>query len=161
MQSLRANYLQLLHQMNMSLKYIKNRSPPGDIPGQPRVTSFAEQEAQAASQTQSQAHNPNASQTNANDGTQPPLPPPMPTQEEYQKDIRELSKDLVLKEQQIEVLIASLPGLNSSETEQVERMKALERELESLEGERLKAVNEKESLLRKVEEKIGSIGCVR
>lgn len=149
----------MLHQMDMSLKYIKNRAPPGDIPGQPRVTSFAEQEAQAATQAQSQSTS--GPQANSNNGTQPPPPPAMPTQEQYQKDIRELSKDMVLKEQQIEVLIASLPGLNSSETEQIERMKALERELESLEGERLDAVKEKERLLRKVEEKIGGVGSVR
>jgi mediator of RNA polymerase II transcription subunit 21 len=108
--------------MNASLKYIKNRAPPGIIPGQPHLSSFAEIEAQAATQTPTQSEA----------ATQ--VPPP-PTQEEYQNDIRELSRDMLLKEQQIEVLIASLPGLNTSENEQVERMKELEKELEGLEGE--------------------------
>jgi mediator of RNA polymerase II transcription subunit 21 len=68
---------------------------------------------------------------------------------------------MLLKEQQIEVLIASLPGLNTSEKEQVERMKELERELEGLEGERVQAVKEREGLLKRVEEKIGSVGSMR
>ncbi|KAJ4353544.1 RNA polymerase II mediator complex subunit [Didymosphaeria variabile] len=74
------------------------------------------------------------------------------------KDIAELSRDMVLKEQQIEVLIASLPGLDKSEAEQVARMKELEKELEGLEGERLRAVEEKEALVKKVEGKILKAG---
>ena len=144
------NSPQLLNQMNASLKYIKNRAPPGIIPGQPHLSSFAEIEAQAATQ--------NPSQPAAQADTQPPPPP---TQEEYQNDIRELSRDMILKEQQIEVLVASLPGLNTSENEQMERMKELERELEGLEGERIEAVREREDLLKRVEEKIGSVGGMR
>lgn len=68
---------------------------------------------------------------------------------------------MILKEQQIEVLVASLPGLNTSENEQMERMKELERELEGLEGERIEAVREREDLLKRVEEKIGSVGGMR
>lgn len=94
----------------------------------------------------------------ANPSAAPPAPPPLPTSEEFKKDIAELSRDMVLKEQQIEVLVASLPGLDKSEKEQVERMKELERELESLEGERLAAVEEKERLVRRVEGKIGTAG---
>ncbi|KAF2639726.1 hypothetical protein P280DRAFT_470343 [Massarina eburnea CBS 473.64] len=137
----------LLNQMQSQLSYIKTRAPPAIIPGQPQLSTFLEQEAQTAAAAS--AH----SQTQA--------PPPPPTQEEYQHDIRELSKDLVLKEQQIEVLIASLPGLHTSEKEQVERMKELEKELEDLEGDRIAAVEEKRGLVKIVEERIGSVRTVR
>lgn len=94
----------------------------------------------------------------ANPSAAPPAPPPLPTAEEFQKDIAELSRDMVLKEQQIEVLIASLPGLDKSEAEQVARMKELEKELEGLEGERMRAVEEKEALVKKVDGKIVKAG---
>ena len=66
-----------------------------------------------------------------------------------------------MKEQQIERLIAHLPGLNWSEKEQVERMKELERQLEDLEGERIKAVKDKDTLMKIVEDKIAGVGRVR
>lgn len=141
---------QLLNQMQSSLAYIHYRTPPAPIAKQPLLSSFADHEAQAAQQAA-------ASQPN-NGAAAPAMPPPLPTQEEFQKDIRELSRDLLLKEQQIEILIGSLPGLHSSEAEQVERMRELERELEDLEGERLKAVKEKEDLVKLVEERIQSLG---
>ncbi|KAL1607969.1 RNA polymerase II mediator complex subunit [Paraconiothyrium brasiliense] len=134
----------LLNQMQSSFAYIRNRAPPAPIPGQPMLSSMQEFEAQNIA-----AANPSAA---------PPAPPPLPTAEEFQKDIAELSRDMVLKEQQIEVLIASLPGLDKSEAEQVARMKELEKELEGLEGERMRAVEEKEALVKKVEGKIVKAG---
>ncbi|CAI6235714.1 unnamed protein product [Periconia digitata] len=142
----------LLNQMQSSLAYIHHRTPPAHIPSQPLLSSFAEHEAQAAAQ-QAASH-PN----NPNNSAQPPAPAPLPTPDEFRKDIRELSRDLLLKEQQIEILIGSLPGLHSSEAEQLERMRELERELEDLEGERIKAVKEKESLVKVVEDRIMSLG---
>lgn len=146
---------QLLHQMQASLTYIKSRAPPAPIPGQPLLSTFAEHEAQSAAQAASQSQ---STQTQTQPSQQPSQPPPPPSQEEFHRDLRELSRDLLLKEQQIEVLVASLPGLNASEKEQVERMKELERELEEIEGERVEAVREKERLVRRVEEKIMSVG---
>ncbi|KAF2451059.1 hypothetical protein P171DRAFT_348324 [Karstenula rhodostoma CBS 690.94] len=130
----------LLNQMQASFAYIRNRAPPAPIPGQPTLTSMQEFEASNMA-----AANPSA-------------PPPLPSQDEFLKDIAELSRDMVLKEQQLEVLVASLPGLDKSEAEQVARMKELERELEGLEGERRRALEEKEALLRKVEGKIAKAG---
>ncbi|KAF1949513.1 CSE2-domain-containing protein [Byssothecium circinans] len=143
----------LLNQMQSSLAYIRVRAPPAAIPNQPLLSTFAEHEAQSAA---AQA----ASQPNSNPSQAAPPPPP-PSPEEFQKDVRELSRDLYLKEQQIEVLIASLPGLDTSEKEQVERMRELERELEGLEGERVRAVREKEGLVTLVEERIRSARSVR
>lgn len=136
--------------MQSSFAYIRLRAPPANIPGQPLLSTFAELEAQNAAQNTQSTQNP----------SQPESVAP-PSQEEFVKDIQELSKDMVLKEQQIEVLIASLPGLNTSEKEQVQRMKDLQSELEEIEGERLEAVKEKEALLKKVEDRILRAGAAR
>ena len=64
---------------------------------------------------------------------------------------------MLLKEQQIEILVGSLPGLHSTEAEQLERMRELERELEELDGERIKVAKEKKELARWVEGRIMSL----
>lgn len=130
--------------MQASFAYIRNRAPPTPIPGQPTLSSMQEFEA--------------SNMAAANPSAAPPAPPPVPSREEFLKDISELSRDMVLKEQQLEVLVASLPGLDKSEAEQVARMKELEKELEALEGESVRAAEEKEALLRKVEGKILKAG---
>lgn len=62
-----------------------------------------------------------------------------------------------MKEQQLELLINRLPGIGSSEKEQVDRMRELEKQLEDVEGDRRQAVKEKEALVGKVEEKIMAV----
>ena len=62
-----------------------------------------------------------------------------------------------MREQQIELLNSSLPGLGSSTEEQQDRIKQLEEELKAEEEKRAKAVGEKDVLLRKLEEVIRSI----
>ena len=138
--------------MQSQLLQIRTRAPPSVPEGQQKLSSFAEKEAADKSE--------NATQN----ATQPAPPsdaaPALPTKEQFEGDLKEMAKDLVVKSQQIELLIANLPGVNSSEAEQVQRMKELERELEDLEGERLRAVEQKEQLLKKVEEKIMGVGRV-
>ena len=140
--------------MQSQLFQIRTRAPPSVPEGQQKLSSFAEKEAADKSEnaTQSQPTQ-TPGQTQASDA-----PPAQPTGEEFNEDLKEMAKDLVVKSQQIEMLIANLPGVNSSEEEQVKRMKELERELEDLEGERIQAVKEKEALLKKVEEKIMGVG---
>ena len=138
--------------MQSQLLQIRTRAPPSVPEGQQKLSSFAEKEAADKSE--------NATQN----ATQPAPPsdaaPALPTKEQFEGDLKEMAKDLVVKSQQIELLIANLPGVNSSEAEQVQRMKELERELEDLEGERLRAVEQKEQLLKRVEEKIMGMGRV-
>ncbi len=70
---------------------------------------------------------------------------------------RELAQDLILKEQQIEGLISTLPGLKNSEKEQEELIRQLEEELKVAEEERKAAVKEKEVVLARLESVIRSV----
>ena len=77
----------------------------------------------------------------------------------FQANLRELARDLVIKEQQIEYLIKVLPGIGNSAKEQNERIKQLEQELSDVEEERRQAAVERDQLLAVVEEL--AMGCRR
>ncbi|KAF2479553.1 mediator complex, subunit Med21 [Neohortaea acidophila] len=125
----------LLTQMYASLSYIQNRHPYGDIPGQP-----------------SQAPDPAAASTPAatngevgrSEAPETPLPE---APDRFQATMHELARDLVLKEQQIEILINSLPGIGAGEADQNQRIRELEAELTVVEKERAKAEKERERLV--------------
>ncbi|RMZ71871.1 hypothetical protein GMOD_00009219 [Pyrenophora seminiperda CCB06] len=139
----------LLNQMSAALRQIRENAPPSVPPGQQRLDTFAELEARTAAE-------------NTQQGSQPAIaPPPKPSPEEFHASLKEMAQDITLKEQQIEKLIAHLPGLNWSEKEQVERMRELERQLEELEDDRVKAVCEKDALMKMVEDRITNVGRVR
>ncbi len=70
---------------------------------------------------------------------------------------RELAQDLILKEQQIEFLISSLPGLENSESDQEQMILQIEEELKLAEEERKQALKEKEAVLAKLENVIRSV----
>ena len=65
-----------------------------------------------------------------------------------------------MKEAQIEVLIASLPGIEHGEKEQVERLERLEAELKEAEREREVWVGEREKWVRKLEGVIEGVKAV-
>ncbi|KAK1755759.1 putative mediator of rna polymerase [Echria macrotheca] len=75
------------------------------------------------------------------------LPP-----EVFQAGMLELARDLILKEQQIELLISSLPGLENNEQDQLKMMRDLEEELKVAEAQRLEAIKEKEEVLAKLDQ---------
>ena len=81
-----------------------------------------------------------------------PLPPA-----EFKDNQRELAQDLVVKEQQIEVLISSLPGLDSSEHDQERYIKELEEELKAAEALRQEAAKEKDEMLAKLDRVIQNV----
>lgn len=69
----------------------------------------------------------------------------------------ELARDIVTKEQQIEYLISTLPGLDNSEREQLQMIRDLEEEIAVAEAQRLEAVKEKEEVLGKLDALIRTI----
>ncbi|SCU99966.1 LAME_0G06678g1_1 [Lachancea meyersii CBS 8951] len=71
--------------------------------------------------------------------------------EEFENTIDELSTDLILKTRQITKLIDSLPGVDVSAGEQMNRIEALQHQLVKMEDKKIEAIKQKEELLRKVE----------
>ena len=69
------------------------------------------------------------------------------SREEFTASLRELAQGLVLKEQQIEYLIQSLPGIGSSEQDQERRIRELQEELRVVEKERREKEVVRESLV--------------
>lgn len=67
----------------------------------------------------------------------------------------------MLKQQQIEVVINSLPGIETSEVEQVARITELDGEVRAMERERKAVVAMKEELLGRVEGVIGRVSVGR
>ncbi|KAI4162494.1 MAG: hypothetical protein LQ342_003909 [Letrouitia transgressa] len=89
---------------------------------------------------------------------QPPYPASdtAPTQRvdspaDFKAAQKELAQDLVTKTKQIEYLIRVLPGLESSEQQQEERIGRLEMELREAEAERNRAVKEKEAWMKELD----------
>src|ERR1700761_4858734 len=123
----------LLTQMYASLSYIQIRHPYGDIPGQPSQEPVPIAP-QSAPTTPAVAALPNGGtskqkqQPEAEKSGEPKAPstPPPEDPQVFDTALRELARDLVLKEQQIEYLINSLPGIGNSEADQEQRMRELE-----------------------------------
>ncbi|KAI1180750.1 mediator of RNA polymerase II transcription subunit 21 [Nemania sp. FL0916] len=69
----------------------------------------------------------------------------------------ELAQDLITKEQQIELLISILPGLDNSEQDQERNIRELEEELKVAEMQRQEAIKEREETLAKLDTVIRSI----
>ncbi|KAI5288656.1 RNA polymerase II mediator complex subunit [Ascosphaera aggregata] len=75
----------------------------------------------------------------------------------FQRRMRELARDLILKEQQFEYLVGMLPGAERSEDEQVRRIKELGEELRGVEWERTRKREELRVLREKVEGLLGAV----
>ncbi|PGH18349.1 hypothetical protein AJ80_04527 [Polytolypa hystricis UAMH7299] len=71
---------------------------------------------------------------------------------------RELARDLIIKEQQIEYLISVLPGIDSSEAEQEARIKALADELRVVEAQRRLKRKELRRLGERLDDVLGAVG---
>lgn len=88
------------------------------------------------------------------DPNQPPLPD-SPQLFLYRQ--KELARDLIIKEQQIEYLIGRLPGIGSSEAEQEAQIRELESELRQVEFAREKKARELKKLWKRLELVLGTI----
>jgi mediator of RNA polymerase II transcription subunit 21 len=69
----------------------------------------------------------------------------------------ELSRDLIVKEQQIEVLISTLPGLDNSEEDQERNIRELEDDLKAAEAQRQEALKERDQILGDLDTVIRSV----
>lgn len=153
--------------MFSSLSYVNERHAPAIIPGQPKLAvqppggAQDAESTQANTQTNTQSSIPSQQQQQQQQETDGPPPrenSPVPDPVDVFDDaLHELSRDLVMKEQQIEYLISVLPGIGQSEQAQKERMRELEVQLREVEEERTVAAQEKEELLRRVETAIGAV----
>lgn len=70
---------------------------------------------------------------------------------------RELARDLIIKEQQIEYLISVLPGIGASEAEQETRIRELETQLREVENERMAKARELKKLRRRLDSVLGAV----
>ncbi|KAK8931954.1 Mediator of RNA polymerase II transcription subunit 21 [Metarhizium anisopliae] len=81
---------------------------------------------------------------------------PLPA-DEFAAGLKELSRDLIIKEQQIEVLISNLPGLDNSERDQERNIKDLEEDLKAAEAQRQDALKERDQILAELDSVIRSV----
>lgn len=140
---------QLATQMYASLNYIQTRHSYAQIEGQPDQnphpsTATIQNGASQPTTNNTQSTSGGAGDDQPSDDSSGPIPDPP---EVFQDALKELAHDLVLKQQQIEVLINHLPGIGTSERDQNQRIRALEKELREVEEERQRAVEEKARLL--------------
>ncbi|KAI9830946.1 MAG: hypothetical protein M1819_005329 [Sarea resinae] len=130
---------QLATQFYASIRYI-NTYPPSPSNSNSNTSHPPPNPAPTTSPSNNISPN-NNNNNNTATTTTPPPPPTLPSA------LRELSRDLILKEQQIEYLISVLPGIGSSQLEQEARLRVLEREVREAEEERRKAVAERDRLV--------------
>ncbi|MCJ1395065.1 RNA polymerase II mediator complex subunit [Xylographa bjoerkii] len=137
---------QLSTQFYASLRYITTHHPS---PSQPRPSSPSTAPApDPNTQNSSTGNNSAHDEIPGSPGQRPDTP------DTFAAATRELARDLVLKQKQIEALIGALPGIETSEEEQNRRLRGLEGGLRRMAEEREEVVREKERLVRMVEDVI-------
>ncbi|MCJ1402421.1 RNA polymerase II mediator complex subunit [Xylographa trunciseda] len=135
--------IQLSTQFYASLRYITTHHPSPSLP-RPSSPSNTQPPDAPATTTNSSTHD----EVPGSPGQRPDTP------DTFAAATRELARDLVLKQKQIEALIGALPGIEKSEEEQKGRIRGLEAELRRMARERVEVVREKEMLVRRVEDVI-------
>ncbi|KAI9846600.1 MAG: RNA polymerase II mediator complex subunit [Sclerophora amabilis] len=152
----------LATQFYASIRYVTTHHPHSalPLPPQPSQQQHPTQSSNITITTNSNNNNNNNTQPLTTSAPQTPaapqndLDPSLPRPDSpstFAAAQRELARDLILKEQQIEYLISVLPGIGTSEKEQEERIRVLEGELKEAEEQRRKVGEERERLVERVE----------
>ena len=160
------NSLDLLAaQMYMSLNYVSTRTALAQIPGQPyhgtpaedpTSTSFSGNTVVSSPRAMSPA-GPQSQDTQAQQAHQQQMEDGIPRPDSpatFAAALRELSRDLVSREQQIEGLIRSLPGLGVTREQQEVRLRELDQEVKDVQMELETAARDKDMLVERVESAI-------
>ncbi|EZF32351.1 hypothetical protein H109_04230 [Trichophyton interdigitale MR816] len=134
------------------LKKIPKNAPPNTPAAQPasgqaQGQDQKEQTPQQQQQQQQQQQGGEAQEQNKD------LPPRPDSPNTFAQRQRELARDLIIKEQQIEYLISVLPGIGSSEAEQEARIRQLADELR--EAERIRRRKRKQ--MKKLAERVDGL----
>ncbi|KAM5447441.1 Mediator of RNA polymerase II transcription subunit 21 [Microsporum audouinii] len=130
------------------LKKIPKNAPPNTPASQP-TSGQARGQDQQQQQQQQQADGAGGGAQEQNRG----LPPRPDSPNTFAQRQRELARDLIIKEQQIEYLISVLPGIGSSEAEQEARIRQLADELRLAE----KVRKQKRRQMRKLAERVDGL----
>jgi len=141
--------------MFASLHYISEHHANADIPGQqyhgprgkeyepkPRITNGVTHE-----------DDDQAPPTGEQDEEEKPADTP----EEFEAALKELARDLVGKQKQIEEIVKTIPGQDRTREEQEQCMQELNAELEAMDVELVKAAEDKQQLLERVESAIWKV----
>ncbi|EGD87328.1 hypothetical protein H112_05868 [Trichophyton rubrum D6] len=118
------------------LKKIPKNAPPNTPAAQPASGQAQGQDQKDQTPQQQQQQQQQQQGGEASGGTQEQnkdLPPRPDSSNTFAQRQRELARDLIIKEQQIEYLISVLPGIGSSEAEQEARIRQLADELREAE----------------------------
>jgi mediator of RNA polymerase II transcription subunit 21 len=133
--------------MYASLNYIQLRHPYAIIEGQPSQAPEPAETRDATNAGDSTNAAPGVQVNGTTNAQSEPNTPSPESSEVFQNALREIAQDLVVKEQQIEHLINSLPGLGNSESDQERRMRELEVELRNVQAVRESKEAEREELI--------------
>lgn len=152
---LQACYDQLLTQFFSTVSYLNQRHPlvyPEPVPGDP-YTNVPIEDAQDAAATGTPSRHRYATKLkpggeDATDGR--PLLPVTP--EKFEEAQRDLAEDLILKGQQIEYLIRSLPGLDKSQEQQATEIEALVGKVHAMEKQKKQKRREMRECVRKLDD---------
>jgi mediator of RNA polymerase II transcription subunit 21 len=150
-------YDQLLTQFFSTISYLSQRHPlvaPEPDPSDP-FTNPPSSAALAASQTPNPADPSQQAASGAMAGPEDTDRAPYPlhpvSQQTFENAQRELAEDLVLKGQQIELLISRLPGIGRGEEEQAEEIKVLVDKVREMETRRKEKRREMRQFVRRLE----------
>ncbi|CUM51037.1 unnamed protein product [Debaryomyces tyrocola] len=142
---------QLVEQFNATVNYVNTNSEPGLLDEDPSSVSnlAANAPIPGVQQQPSQGSGGGSNkQTNARNSVSNQPSAKAEAESNFENTINELSTDIILKSRQITMLIDSLPGIGVSPESQLNMVEDLAKQLEEVEKERIKKIEEKDKLLK-------------